>query len=86
VEGARHDLSVAFRRRVEYFEKRLEHDRTLLENMSPLAVLRRGYAIARTIPDGRIVRNAESVAVGDKLEIDLSSGRLVAEVRKIYQT
>ena len=75
---------MAFQRRLDDLKKRLENDMALLENLSPLAVLRRGYAIARTVPGGRIITSAESVAAGDELEISLSSGRIIAGVRKIH--
>ena len=35
-----------------------------------LATLERGYAIATDARDGRIIRNAGQLAVGDRLEID----------------
>jgi exodeoxyribonuclease VII large subunit len=46
-----------------------------LDALSPLRVLERGYSIT-TRPDGRAVRAAEEVGVGDELEVRLSRGRL----------
>jgi exodeoxyribonuclease VII large subunit len=45
-----------------------------LEALSPLAVLQRGYAIARRNDDGSVVRNARSLTIGDILELILAEG------------
>lgn len=50
-----------------------------LDTLSPLAVLMRGYSITQTAT-GRILRDASSVRVGDKLSIKLEKGKLDAEV------
>lgn len=46
-----------------------------LDALSPLSVLARGYAIA-TRADGRAVRNASEVSVGDRVRVRLHEGRL----------
>lgn len=53
-----------------------------LDSLSPLAVLSRGYSLVQAA-DGRIVRTAESVAVGEKLYIRPGQGRLTAEVVEV---
>lgn len=53
----------------------------MLEALSPLQVLTRGYSI--TLFEGSAVTDAEQVAVGDKIETRLNSGSLVSEVVKI---
>jgi len=45
-----------------------------LDALSPLAVLERGYAIARRADDGRVVRAAGEVATGDVLELTFHDG------------
>ncbi len=57
---------------------------TLLDSLSPLAVLSRGYSISRTLPEGRIIRDAATLAAGDSLEIQVFKGRLQAEVSRIF--
>jgi exodeoxyribonuclease VII large subunit len=53
---------------------RLAGDGERLQALSPLAVLERGYAIARR-DDGTVVRAARDVAVGDALELTFRAGR-----------
>ncbi len=68
-------------------EARLARDRGRLERaaarllaLSPLAVLARGYAIARRADDGRVVRHADQVAPGDQLRVRVAAAELDARV------
>ena len=54
-----------------------------LESLSPLAVLGRGYAIARRARDATIVRRADQVAPGDALAIRVAEGEIDADVRAV---
>ena len=54
-----------------------------LDALSPLAVLGRGYALARKVSDGSIVRSARDVAVGDELNLELAEGTLGASVTRL---
>ncbi len=48
--------------------------------LSPLAIVQRGYSITRTLPGQSIVRRAESVKMGQHLEILLAHGKLTVSV------
>jgi exodeoxyribonuclease VII large subunit len=50
-----------------------------LDALSPLAVLQRGYAIAQD-KDGRLVRDAGAVAIGESLRLSLAQGKLNCRV------
>jgi len=52
---------------------------TRLNGLSPLSILGRGYAIA-TRADGRAVRAAEEVDVGEELTLRLGRGGLRTRV------
>jgi len=54
--------------------------RSKLSALSPMAILERGYSITRTLPDAQVVRDAESVSPGDRLQILLGTGSLEADV------
>jgi exodeoxyribonuclease VII large subunit len=54
-----------------------------LENLSPLAVLGRGYAVCWNADKTAIVRNAESVAPGDAVRVTLAQGEIGCRVEKI---
>lgn len=93
LHGAARNRTAAARIRVQSLDERLgrvggrmtaEQRATLrllmarLHALSPLASLGRGFSITRR--DGRVVRDAAQVAVGERVEILLHRGRLEAEV------
>ena len=52
-----------------------------LDALSPLKVLGRGYAVAKSA-DGRILRAAEDADVGEKIEVLLGQGSLSCTVNE----
>ncbi|MDO8862049.1 exodeoxyribonuclease VII large subunit [Haliea sp. E1-2-M8] len=60
---------------------RLAHMAQLLDSVSPLATLNRGYSIL-TDGAGQVVRDAEEVNPGDLLDARLARGRLRLEVKQ----
>lgn len=54
-----------------------------LHALSPLAVLERGYAIARRVPDGAVVRAAAEIVVGDRLDLVFRAGTARARVEAV---
>jgi exodeoxyribonuclease VII large subunit len=51
-----------------------------LSVLSPRAVLGRGYAVCRRLPDMGVVRGSDEVSRGEKIEVELSRGRVTGEV------
>ena len=52
-----------------------------LQQLSPLGVLERGYAIVFDA-DGKVVKSAAALRVGDPIQVQLARGRLTADVKK----
>jgi exodeoxyribonuclease VII large subunit len=52
-----------------------------LDALSPLAVLQRGYAIAQD-KDGKLLRDAQAVSIGDSMHVRLAKGRIDARVER----
>jgi exodeoxyribonuclease VII large subunit len=52
-----------------------------IQDLSPLAVLERGYSITRTMPERTIVTQASTLDAGDRVEVLLARGSLDCEVR-----
>jgi exodeoxyribonuclease VII large subunit len=80
------DTAVRLRRATEM---KLRHDRHRvaalagrLESLSPLQVLARGYSLTSR-DDGRLVREAEQVSIGDRITTVVSQGRIVSRVEGI---
>jgi exodeoxyribonuclease VII large subunit len=53
-----------------------------LDALSPLGVLGRGYSLAWS-PQGKLLRQAEDVATGDEIRVDLHRGRLRCRVERV---
>jgi exodeoxyribonuclease VII large subunit len=60
-------------------QTRLAHSAATLDSISPLATLKRGYAIAAH-KDGKIVTSSEEVTTGDEINVKLNSGSLNCRV------
>jgi exodeoxyribonuclease VII large subunit len=84
--GIRHRSDVLGRDLIKLTQARLWKARTRQESLalhlrqlSPLAILERGYAIVEK-PDGRIIRQAEDTRPGDPLKVRLHRGELEVNV------
>jgi exodeoxyribonuclease VII large subunit len=62
---------------------RLEADARHLYALSPQRVLERGYAVVRD-PAGTVVRRADQVAPGDRIDVQAAAGRLAARVEEVF--
>ncbi len=50
--------------------------------LSPLEVLNRGYSIARTLPQGNIIRDPDQVRLGDGIDLLVARGSLLCRVER----
>ncbi|HER62674.1 MAG TPA: hypothetical protein ENO11_01690, partial [Desulfobacteraceae bacterium] len=76
-------LLLSARRNIEIRQDSLAHAAGLLDAVSPLSTLARGYAIARTPPpEGKIITNADQVGVGNRIQVTLHRGILECRIEK----
>jgi exodeoxyribonuclease VII large subunit len=54
-----------------------------LQALSPLNIIARGYSVVQSVKDGKLVKSAEEVSAGDRLEVMLCDGRLLCTVDNI---
>lgn len=78
----RQQLDSSMRRRLERHANRLAHLAQMLDSLSPLGILARGYAIV-TDSNGAVLRDTSKVAIGDEVEARLASGHLGLTVRTV---
>ena len=64
-------------------EQRLGMKAASLESLSPLAVLSRGYGMARKHPQGGLVTSVSQVEPGQDIDLQLKDGRLICSVREL---
>jgi len=55
----------------------------VLDGLSPLAVLARGYSIVSRVPEGTVLKRADTVQVGEQVRAKLASGQLLCVVRDV---
>jgi exodeoxyribonuclease VII large subunit len=72
-------MDVAMKQRLSTCTRRLAHLAQMLDSLSPLGVLQRGYAIV-TDSEGNVVRTSATVSVGDEVEARLAKGCLTLKV------
>ena len=73
----------AIQRVVDRRKRRVGELAARLDALSPLAVLGRGYALARRVEDARIVRREADVGLDDELDLQLAEGRIGARVTRL---
>ena len=81
-ESALNSCNASVKSHVEEARARLGLAAASLDALSPLAVLQRGYAIAES-EDGRLLRDARAISVGDPVRVRLAKGRIDARVEQI---
>ncbi len=84
VERADDAMRAAIRAQLARRVGTLERVAARLDALSPLKVLGRGYAIAAR-GDGRAVRSAQDVKLGDRIVVRVETARLEAEVTKVEE-
>lgn len=78
-----HKLHNEMEQEVELKKSTLQRMMSVLESMSPLKVVERGYSI--TTKDSKLVKKANQVKVGDEIDVRLMEGSLTAKVLNIKE-
>lgn len=60
---------------------RLNEQNAKFHALNPHAVLERGYSITRTVPGAAVVKDSQTVAIGQDVEVTLANGRLFCNVK-----
>ena len=84
-DSAYTNCNIAVEKQLEEARGRLGIAAASLDALSPLAVLQRGFAIAQSA-DGKLLRDAKMVSVGDSIKVRLAVGRIGARVDDIEET
>jgi len=73
-------LTLAMDKNLNRKEAALAQKAALLDSLSPLAILSRGYAIVRSTASGQIIRAAEQTTINERLRIKLHQGEIDCRV------
>ncbi|MFZ5452031.1 MAG: exodeoxyribonuclease VII large subunit [Thermodesulfobacteriota bacterium] len=63
--------------------RHLDYLNSHLQQLSPLAILERGYAVATKLPEGHIIRDAGQAPAGSLIQVRVAQGRMDCEVQKV---
>jgi len=55
-----------------------------LEALGPLSTLKRGFAVALKLPEGRVVTDVRKLKAGDRVETRLAKGYFIGEVKETH--
>jgi exodeoxyribonuclease VII large subunit len=83
LNNRRKDIVSTFGRYAATLQDRLQKNAAVLDSLSPLNVLQRGYSITRSEATGLIIREAAALAEKEDVNIRLARGSFVARVEKI---
>jgi len=83
LDEAEDRLQRAMRQRLTIAGQRLEGHAARLQALSPLNVLARGYSLTRTEDGSRLVHSAAQANPGERIEVLLLDGRLLAAVERV---
>lgn len=83
LEQAELRLGQAFCRAHETRRRHLEYCQSHLENLNPLAILQRGYAVATLSPQETVIRDATQAPPGAQVRVRVARGRLDCEVQAV---
>lgn len=72
-------------RRFDTFRKALAFQASRLEALSPLKVLARGYSVARTTPDKKVIRSVDDVTEGERMETIVGDGSIYSKVNEVQK-
>ncbi len=86
LELLNHNILSSFDIYIEKKRTSIRESESKLTVLSPLNILKRGYSITRLSASNLVVRDANSVQPGDRLQILLGSGSLEAETTKINKS
>jgi len=76
-------LGQSFRRRQTEPRRHLEYSQSQLDQLNPLAILQRGYAVATLLPQGTVIRDATLVSQGAAVRVRVAQGRMDCEVEEV---
>ena len=85
LKNVQENMVKSFSYRLAALRDLLRKNSAVLESLSPLAVLQRGYSITRSKASGMIVRQADALSIGADVNVQLAKGNFNAKIEKISQ-
>ena len=78
-------MAMAQRTQLRLLRQKTEGCLGKLQTLSPLAVLERGYSIARVLPSKEVIRRAADLKVAGRVNVKVHRGEFIARVEEIKE-
>ena len=85
LKNVQENIVKIFSYRLAALHERLRKNSAVLESLSPLGVLQRGYSITRRTASGMIVRQTDALSIGEDVNVQLAKGNFSAKIEKISE-
>ncbi|MDO8446870.1 MAG: exodeoxyribonuclease VII large subunit [Deltaproteobacteria bacterium] len=76
-------LNLSMRQKVEFTKSKLEREMSLLNSLSPLAILNRGYSITTSIETGMVIKEIGAVKIGDRVGVRVTDGEMECCIERL---
>lgn len=76
-------LNLSMRQKLEFSKKKLDREVSLLNSLSPLAILNRGYSITTSLETGMVVKEIGAVKIGNRVGIRVTDGEMECLVESL---
>jgi len=83
LDQAAQRLGRSFHHNREARRRHLEYSQNQLDQLNPLAILQRGYAVATLLPQETVIRDATLVPLGSAVRVQVARGRMDCEVQEV---
>lgn len=77
-------LNSSVKQKLELAKKRLDREASILNSVSPLAILNRGYSITINLATGMVVKEIKTVKTGDTVGVRVTDGEMECRVEKTH--
>lgn len=81
----RHTLTLMISRRLRERRTALAHLEERIKDLNPSSVLKRGYSIARKLPEKLILRDVSGLSRGDRVLVTLAEGEMECRIEEITE-
>ena len=83
IDDLRKDMAIRIDHLVKMYGENFNLLTQKLDVLSPLSILNRGYSISARLPEGKIIKDAADIDIGDRIETKLGKGKFISKIEEI---
>jgi len=78
-------LYTSSKRRLKKEKERISFYKKRMDDLSPLSILKRGYSICFTHPEGKIIKEYSEVKKGERIKVKLHQGKIYSQIYQVEE-